>query len=147
MRPYTIINPDETVRTPSCGVALQTLRGICNQFNSMPASRREQRSNLAPYSVQHEQGCSQDSLSDHMHVVVIQDNTRTEAILSKSNIQFGLRDLVRDTFQCCIFYATSPMNTPPILFAQCCKHILGCEECVNQWYSGPVSQENSMLVN
>ena len=52
-----VINPshtDETLRSPSCGVALQTLRGIRNQINATPASRREQRNNFAPYSVQHE---------------------------------------------------------------------------------------------
>ena len=25
----------------------------------------------------------------------------------------------------------------PILLAKCCKSIIGCEECVNRWYSGP----------
>ena len=45
---------DETVTSPSCGSALQTLRSIRRNYAS-PASRREQRSNFAPYSAQHEQ--------------------------------------------------------------------------------------------
>ena len=45
---------DETVTSPSCSSALQTLRNIRRNYAS-PASRREQRSNFAPYSAQHEQ--------------------------------------------------------------------------------------------
>ena len=26
---------------------------------------------------------------------------------------------------------------PPVVVAKCCKSILGCESCTNNWYSGP----------
>ena len=25
---------------------------------------------------------------------------------------------------------------PPIVFAKCCKTIIGCDMCINQWYNG-----------
>ena len=27
--------------------------------------------------------------------------------------------------------------TPPIIISKCCKTVMGCEKCVNEWYSGP----------
>lgn len=46
----------------------------------------------------------------------------------------GLHTLLYNTFKCNIWHS-SPM-TPPIIFTRCCKCILGCERCVDLWYSG-----------
>ena len=27
--------------------------------------------------------------------------------------------------------------TPPVIFTKCCRSLLGCMGCVNEWYSGP----------
>ena len=45
----------------------------------------------------------------------------------------GLYRHLSDTFKCNICY-TTPMSTP-IIFARCCKTVLGCETCVDRWYA------------
>ncbi len=45
----------------------------------------------------------------------------------------GLYSIVNNTFSCKICLG---MITPPVIFARCCKNILGCEECVDSLYSG-----------
>ena len=51
-----------------------------------------------------------------------------------SPIPIALQRLISDAFKCKICLKT-PLTGPPIL-SRCCKVILGCETCVNQWYSG-----------
>ena len=46
----------------------------------------------------------------------------------------GLHTLLHDTFKCNICQS-SPIR-PPVMFTRCCKSILGCERCVDSWYSG-----------
>ena len=53
---------------------------------------------------------------------------------SANRIPLGLLKIIRDSFKCCICHAV-PM-TPPVIVAKCCKSIVGCESCVNEWYSG-----------
>lgn len=52
-----------------------------------------------------------------------------------SHIPLGLKRVIRDTFKCAICHHV-PIH-PPIIVTKCCKTILGCEKCVNTWYSGP----------
>ena len=53
----------------------------------------------------------------------------------KSKIPMGLQKIVRDAFQCkiCLCIPTHP----PVIMSKCCKTIIGCETCVNVWYSAP----------
>ena len=51
-----------------------------------------------------------------------------------SSIPVALQSLIRDAFKCKVCLRT-PLTAPPIM-SRCCKAILGCEACVNQWYSG-----------
>ena len=53
----------------------------------------------------------------------------------ESPIPMGLKKLLYDSFKCKICLST-PM-TPPIIFMKCCKSIVGCEACINQWFDGP----------
>ena len=46
----------------------------------------------------------------------------------------GLHRLLHDTFKCNICQS-SPIRSP-VMFTCCCKSILGCERCVDSWYSG-----------
>ena len=60
-----------------------------------------------------------------------------EAILSLSRdlkIPLGLKRLLTESFQC---YICHRCMKPPIIMAKCCKSIVGCEDCINGWYSGP----------
>ena len=52
----------------------------------------------------------------------------------KSNIPVGLQRIIRDAFQCKICL-TIPVK-PPVIMSKCCKVIIGCEICVNGWYTG-----------
>ena len=56
------------------------------------------------------------------------------SVNSKMNIPIGLRQSLTDAFMCKICH-TFPMK-PPLIFTKCCKAIMGCEECINKWYSG-----------
>ena len=51
-----------------------------------------------------------------------------------SKVPLGLKQVLLDTFRCNICIAT-PM-VPPIIYTRCCKRILGCQSCVDTWYSG-----------
>ena len=53
----------------------------------------------------------------------------------KSIIPMGLQRIIRDTFQCKVCLKI-PMK-PPVIMSKCCKTIIGCESCVNAWYTGP----------
>ncbi len=52
----------------------------------------------------------------------------------KTKLPPGLFQQLYDTFKCHICQA-SPMK-PPIIFARCCRRIVGCQECVDSWYHG-----------
>ncbi|KAL5509366.1 hypothetical protein EMCRGX_G004736 [Ephydatia muelleri] len=61
---------------------------------------------------------------------------KTDAIMSltkDAKIPLGLKKLLNDALKCHI--CTSVMK-PPLIIAKCCKTLIGCEECINQWYSG-----------
>jgi hypothetical protein len=63
---------------------------------------------------------------------------KTEEILKLSKdlkVPLGLQKLLRDSFRCTICQV-EPMR-PPVILSKCCKSLLGCEECVNTYYSGP----------
>ena len=49
----------------------------------------------------------------------------------KSTVPIGL---LRDAFQCKICLKI-PIQ-PPVIMSKCCKVIIGCETCVNCWYTG-----------
>ena len=53
---------------------------------------------------------------------------------SQSKLPLGIVRLLRDAFQCKICLEI-PVK-PPAIISKCCKTIIGCEECVNKWYSG-----------
>ena len=46
----------------------------------------------------------------------------------------GLTTLLLDAFRCSICKG-SPI-TPPVIFARCCKSIVGCQHCIDHWYRG-----------
>lgn len=50
-----------------------------------------------------------------------------------SSIPIALRHLIEDAFKCKICLK-APLIAP--IMSRCCKAIVGCETCVNQWYSG-----------
>ena len=51
-----------------------------------------------------------------------------------SSIPMGLKRILRETFKCRVCHNV-PIN-PPVIVTKCCKTILGCESCINSWYSG-----------
>ena len=57
------------------------------------------------------------------------------SLTADTNLPIGFRRVLRDTFKCQICH-TVPVK-PPVIVTKCCRNILGCQECVNTWYSGP----------
>ena len=51
---------------------------------------------------------------------------------TKTKLPTGLLKQLHETFKCHIC-SNTPMK-PPIIFARCCKRILGCQSCVDKWY-------------
>ena len=51
-----------------------------------------------------------------------------------SSIPMGLKCILRETFKCHICHTV--LINPPVIVTKCCKTILGCESCINSWYSG-----------
>lgn len=52
-----------------------------------------------------------------------------------TNLPLGLQSEIRGSFKCTICHVL-PIK-PPVILAKCCKSIIGCEQCINQWYGGP----------
>lgn len=52
----------------------------------------------------------------------------------KTKLPPGLLRQLNETFKCHIC-SNVPMK-PPIIFARCCKRILGCQVCVDRWFRG-----------
>ena len=48
-------------------------------------------------------------------------------------LPLGFRRLLLDNFRCMICQG---IMSPPIIFAKCCKRILGCEACGDAFYGG-----------
>ena len=57
------------------------------------------------------------------------------SLTEHSPIPLGLKQIIRESFQYIICHRI-PL-CPPVIVNKCCKKILGCESCVNAWYSGP----------
>ena len=61
-------------------------------------------------------------------------NLRKEIVsVRSSGIPFELYMQMYDTFLCQIC-RVSPAH-PPIIFTNCCKRIVGCKTCVDEWYA------------
>ena len=48
-------------------------------------------------------------------------------------IPIGLKRIICDTFRCCICQCTM---VPPVIFGRCCKSLIGCQSCTDQWFRG-----------
>ena len=44
----------------------------------------------------------------------------------------ALKRKLAETFKCNVCH-NAPIQ-PPVIFARCCKAIVGCQTCVDQWY-------------
>lgn len=56
------------------------------------------------------------------------------SLTADTNLPIGLRRVLRDTFKCQICHIV-PVR-PPVIVTKCCRNILGCQSCVDTWYSG-----------
>ena len=60
--------------------------------------------------------------------------TDATSLTKECNIPLPLIQMMRDSFQCKICHCIP--SQPPIIVSRCCKVILGCEPCINSWFSG-----------
>ena len=56
------------------------------------------------------------------------------SLTPQTKLPLSFKRLVRDAFKCQICQG---IPTPPLIVSKCCKQLLGCESCVNDWFSGP----------
>lgn len=54
-------------------------------------------------------------------------------ITKTTKVPASIKQLILETLSCKICQQ-SPMQ-PPIIFALCCKVIIGCQKCVDRWYT------------
>ena len=67
-------------------------------------------------------------------VASIKENTNMVLALTRDlKMPLGLKRLLNESFLC---HICRNCMTPPIILSKCCKSIIGCETCVNGWYSG-----------
>ena len=67
-------------------------------------------------------------------VEIQKDVSGIMSVNSQMKIPIGLWQSLTDAFMCKICHMF-PMK-PPLIFTKCCKAVIGCEECINKWYSG-----------
>ena len=68
------------------------------------------------------------------HVKAVKAAFDDAILLTKDNrIPPGLRKALRDSFKCRICLNTM---APPVVIMKCCRIIIGCEACVNGWFTG-----------
>ena len=56
-------------------------------------------------------------------------------------IPVALHHKLSDTFKCNICH----QSLPPIIFACCCKNLVGCSSCVDAWYGGEDGMSKSCM--
>lgn len=71
-------------------------------------------------------------LSDLESVKSVVDDIMS--VTKDSSIPLGLKKILRDTLKCRI--CLSAPIVLPVVITKCCKVLLGCEICVNEWYRG-----------
>ena len=67
--------------------------------------------------------------------VIRETVTDMMSLTANCNLPLGLQRIIRDTFKCYICHSV-PVK-PPIIVTKCCENMLGCQECINTWYTGP----------
>ena len=55
-------------------------------------------------------------------------------VTKHSMVPLSMKRSFEMTFQCKICRS---LMTPPIIFSKCCRSLLGCVSCVDEWYNGP----------
>ena len=63
-------------------------------------------------------------------------------ITKHTKVPFGIKELIIANLSCKICRDT-PIK-PPVIFALCCKNIIGCQECVDKCYT---SEDRSQLLS
>ena len=62
-------------------------------------------------------------------------------VTKMTKVPLGVKKIMIDTFRCTICQGT-PM-VPPVIFSKCCKNLIGCQRCIDQWYSGTEGMSRS----
>ncbi len=79
------------------------------------------------------QSKAKKSCSITKELVELKDQIKNivEVKASTTKIPIGLLISIRTTFRCTLCLS---LIKPPLIFARCCKNILGCEECVTEFF-------------
>ena len=55
------------------------------------------------------------------------------SLTPQTKLPLGFKRLIRDAFKCQICHS---IPNPLLIASKCCKHLLGSQSCVNNWYTG-----------
>ena len=71
-----------------------------------------------------------ENLSELKHTVAdVQKNIKDLLLVNeKMTITVGLHRSLGDICK--------NLMKPPLIYSKCCKSVIGCEDCINKWYSG-----------
>ena len=70
--------------------------------------------------------------------------TKVFELTKSSKVSLGLRELLNDSFKCKI---CREIVNPPVIVTECCKAILGCDDCVKSWYASDPLAKNRPACN
>lgn len=133
---------------PAYLVGFQFWKANARKFYAIPdkdrqqssrGQKKRQRMSDSTFETSTIQGESEDvshlkQLKDMMTAIKASNDTILQ-LTKDSKVPLGLKKLLTDALKCHICQAV-PFK-PSIVMTKCCKSILGCESCVNNWYSGP----------
>ena len=78
--------------------------------------------------------------SDEDHILIDKIDimyAKVSQVLEVNNhlpLPLGLSSIVYETFKCSICLMSPITPPPPAIIGKCCKRIVGCQKCVDEWY-------------
>lgn len=62
------------------------------------------------------------------------EEIKSRTVDASTQLPINLQNEICGAFKCTICHVV-PIR-PPVIIAKCCKSIIGCEDCINEWYGG-----------
>lgn len=77
-------------------------------------------------------------LYDQVHAIELKVVKMLE-VPPRFSFPANITSIIEDTFRCSIC-RISPI-VPPVIYTRCCKQLVGCQSCVDEWYRDDHSME------
>eukprot|EP00731_Ephydatia_muelleri_P007940 Em0004g278a len=141
---YIIVTPDGLEVRDSAGTrGFKFWKANARKFYAISEEENDVQHSSEPVAIKRSRKINAESeattsatMQIQADIADIRDSTSAILSLTKlSKIPLGLKRLLKENLSCQICSA-SPIQ-PPVVMAKCCHSIIGCEVCVNAWFSGP----------